>query len=197
MTHPRFIGRYMSKKNAKTEKILDESINLLKNEGDFGLTMRKVSRLTEMSLSNLQYHYKNKDELLKAMADRYFQQCLSALEAQPAIEQTEHLYPFLIKHLVDGFEMSDMCRIFREYWAISTRNGVIEAHVQQYYKDMVVVIEKKLAPLSKDNKSLIEATSLLISFVEGYSITAKSLSMDLESMAMTIEQVILTSLGTV
>ena len=185
----------MSKTNAKIEKILEESLNLLKNEGDFGVTMRKVSRLADMSLSNLQYHYKNKDELLKAMADRYFQQCLGELKAYPVIERQEDLYPFLLKHLAHGFEMSDICRIFREYWAISTRNEVIEQYVQQYYKDMGGIIEEKLAPLSQDRARLLEAVSLLICFVEGYSITAKSLAINLESMVLTIEKVILSSLG--
>ncbi|GAL09454.1 hypothetical protein JCM19233_420 [Vibrio astriarenae] len=65
----------MSKKSAKIEKVLDISIELLRQEGDYGVSMRKVATLAEMSLSNVQYYFKTKDDLLKAMADRYFQQC--------------------------------------------------------------------------------------------------------------------------
>ena len=35
-----------------------------------------------MSLSNVQYYFKNKDALLKAMADRYFYRCLEDIEGE-------------------------------------------------------------------------------------------------------------------
>ncbi len=184
----------MTKKSSKTEKILDIAIDLLKSEGDYGVTMRKVSSLAGMSLSNVQYYFKSKDELLKAMADRYFHQCLEGLRQQPVLNHKEDLKPFITRLLVHGHEVSDMCRIFREYWAISTRNEVIQSYLQDYYCSIIEVMQQKLMPLAKNSHSLSLATSILIPFMEGYSVTAKSLPIEPELMATTLEKTILAKL---
>ena len=113
----------MNKKNNKIETILDETTTLLKNKGDFSVTMRKVAQLCGMSLSNLQYYFKNKDELLKAAAERYFQQCLQGLKDYPVITSEDDLKSFITTQFSLVIDVSDMCRIFREYLAISTRTA--------------------------------------------------------------------------
>ncbi|MBE1299259.1 MAG: hypothetical protein GJ680_05060 [Alteromonadaceae bacterium] len=65
-----------------------------------------------------------------------------------------------------------MCRIFREYWAISTRNKVIDEYIKQYYRDWAGILCDKLKLVSKTEKGLSRAVSLFIPFVEGYSIAA-------------------------
>lgn len=184
----------MTRKTAKTEKILDIAIELLRQEGDFGVTMRKVATLAEMSLSNVQYYFKNKDQLLKAVADRYFHQCLNDLNEQPAISNEEQLTEFVTMLLSHGHEVSDMCRIFREYWAISTRNDVIDEYLQNYYRAMAEGVSEILRPLAHDDVSLAQAVSVLIPFVEGYSVTARSLPSRLEVMVINIEKILLAQL---
>ena len=107
------------KKNAKTEQILDIALVILEKNGDYGVTMRQVAAQSGMSLSNVQYYFKNKDELLKAMADRYFSQCLSDLRniKQLGSHDVLHdeLYMTLMAFLNHGASISEMCKIFREY----------------------------------------------------------------------------------
>ena len=179
----------MTKKKAKTEKILDVSIELLKSEGDFGITMRKVATLADMSLSNVQYYFKNKDALLIAMADRYFQQCLDEISSQPEPTKQQDLIAFTHIFLVHGLEISDMCRIFREYWALSTRNEAIEDYLSEYYQTLASILSNKLRYLAVDESSLSKAVSIFIPYVEGYSITAKSLPQDFETMNTVLSDV--------
>lgn len=173
------------KQNAKTEKIIDIALQLLKNEGDFGVTMRQVASLANMSLSNVQYYFKNKDELLKAMADRYFQSCLGEMRSLDAVQSNESakedINKLLTLFLSHGLEISEMCRIFREYWAISTRNKVIDEHIKSYYKEMVVILSGKLRPVAASEEGLSKAVSLIIPFTEGYSITALAMPEDIKS----------------
>ena len=61
----------------------------MKTEGDHGVTMRKVASSANMSLSNVQYYFKTKDVLLKALADRYFQACLEEIREMPPVESLE------------------------------------------------------------------------------------------------------------
>ncbi|MGL6261923.1 TetR/AcrR family transcriptional regulator [Vibrio sp. WXL103] len=177
----------MTEKKSKADKILDVAIELLKQEGDFALTMRRVALQTDMSLSNVQYYFKTKDELLTSMADRYFQQCLAELGEYPCIDSREGLHQFIRELLVHGHELSDMCRIFREYWAISTRNSVIDDYLMNFYQSLVNVVSDILRPLAHDEASLTRTVSILVPFVEGYSITARALPRDLDSMVASIE----------
>ena len=185
----------MSKKNAKIEKILDISIELLRQEGDFGVSMRKVATLAEMSLSNVQYYFKTKDDLLKAMANRYFQQCLDELAQQPELSSGSELKGFISTQLSHVYEVSDMCRIFREYWAISTRNEAIDAYLLDYYRAMTGALIKIFKPLAKDDESVERAVAILIPFVEGYSITSRALSVELDSIVESISALVLKQLA--
>ncbi|HAS6346868.1 TPA: TetR family transcriptional regulator [Vibrio vulnificus] len=184
----------MRKKNAKIEKILDISIALLRQEGDFGVSMRKVATLAEMSLSNVQYYFKTKDELLKAMADRYFQQCLDELAEHPQLSDASELKHFISAQLSHVYQVSDMCRIFREYWAISTRNAAIDAYLIAYYRTMASSLNKIFKPLAKDDASIERAVSVFIPFVEGYSITARALPVELDSVTESLSSIVLKQL---
>ncbi|MCG7962859.1 MAG: TetR/AcrR family transcriptional regulator, partial [Candidatus Thiodiazotropha taylori] len=90
------------KKINKPEKIIDHALELLKTKGDHGLTMRQVAQRSEMSLSNAQHYFKNKDELLKAMADRYFGACIEDIRGQASINVEGNIDAQLSEMLV-GF----------------------------------------------------------------------------------------------
>lgn len=184
----------MSKKSAKIEKVLDISIELLRQEGDYGVSMRKVATLAEMSLSNVQYYFKTKDDLLKAMADRYFQQCLEDLAKQPKLGDASALKEFISTQLSHVYDVSDMCRIFREYWAISTRNEAIDAYLLAYYQTMAESLIKIFEPLATDHANLESAVSVFVSFVEGYSITARALPVKLETITQAVTNIVLEEL---
>lgn len=173
------------KKSEKSEKILDVALTLLKNEGDYGVTMRQVAAGANMTLSNVQYYFKNKDNLLVALADRYFQSCLSEMREMPKLtsEATLHedLTSLVKAFLCHGLELSEMCRIFREYWAISTRNAAIEQYLKAYYQSSAQVLNAIFSPVAATPDNASKAVSLFIPFVEGYSITAMSLTTDFES----------------
>ncbi len=176
----------MKERGAKAEKVIDCATALLRNEGDRGVTMRRVAQDAGMSLSNVQYYFKNKDALLKAMADRYFYQCLEDIESEQfpgeAGDAKAALHPVIESFLAHGLEVSDMCRVFREYWALATRNAAIESYLVNYYTRLAVVLKDKLRPMAVDEPALDEAVSMFIPVVEGYSITCPALPIDIDRM---------------
>ncbi len=173
-------------KSNKSELIIDSALELLKAKGDHGLTMRQVAQRCEMSLSNVQHYYKNKDELLQAMADRYFGQCIdevrqqSVLAGQADLEQ--ELSPMLRSFLAHGLQVSEMCRMFREYWAIATRNEAIDGYLNRYYRKLLQTLAQNLEFAAVDEVALMNAVSVVVSFVEGYSITARALPVDIDQV---------------
>ncbi|MCV6612039.1 MAG: TetR/AcrR family transcriptional regulator [Amphritea sp.] len=174
------------KKIKKSEVIVDCALELLKEEGDHGLTMRQVAQRCGMSLSNAQYYFKSKDDLLKAMADRYFNLCLTDVQGQSRITSVEslnaELSTLLYQYLKHGLEVSEMCRIFREYWAIATRNEAIEEYLVNYYRNLTDALADKLEPVASGPEALNRAVSIIIPYVEGYTITARSLPMDIDEV---------------
>ncbi len=176
----------MKERSAKAQGVIDCAMALLRNEGDRGVTMRRVAQDAGMSLSNVQYYFKNKDALLKAMADRYFYQCLEDIEGEQFLFETGDtkaaLRLVIRNFLAHGLEVSDMCRVFREYWALATRNAEIEDYLVNYYSRLAAVLKEKLRPLAVDELALDEAVSMLIPVVEGYSITCPALPIDIDRM---------------
>ena len=186
------------KKNAKSEKVVDCALMLLTEQGDHGLTMRQVAQRADMSLSNVQYYFKNKDALLTAVADRYFNQCLIEVQRQPLQLSQANLRPELTKmlkeYLAHGLEISEMCRIFREYWAIATRNAAIAEYLTNYYRQLGDAVAQKLQPVANSPEAVSNAVSVIIPFVEGYTITAPSLAKSFEETTEQLTNIVIQQL---
>lgn len=170
------------KKTSKTDLILDCAALILKENGDAALSMRQIAARTGMSLSNVQYYYKDKDTLLIALADRYLGECLSLLkeyDAQPSAGNNEQQLKKLIEFFLDHVEeLSDMCRMFREFWAIATRNAVINELLSNYYRQFSDLLVEVLTKISGHQKIAEKQASVIIPYIEGYSIVNNALPLD-------------------
>ena len=166
--------------------ILDRALDLLKETGDAGLTMRKLGERAGMRLSNVQYYFKSRDDVLKAMATRYFNECTEQIrrltEDSAASTMRERARVLIQTGLHHGDELSDMCRIFRELWAISSRNAVIRDHMADYYRTFSSLIVDFFLGETADQDGRDKLTSLLLPFFEGYSVTASSVPLPTEQV---------------
>lgn len=172
--------------------IIERTLTVLKQVGMEGLTMRKVATEADMSLGNLQYHYKDKAALLSGLADTYFEDCLDQLRSYtpqtpsaPAEEQRVELISFYLDH-VD--HLSDMCRVFRELWALSTRDAAVEAQMNRYYTQLRDALCHLLNPLCGSEEAAQKVTHLLLPYFEGYSITHDALSISKPETAHMLRQ---------
>jgi len=161
--------------------IITRTLDVLKEVGMEGLTMRKVAQAAGISLGNLQYHYKDKGALLSGLADSYFTLCLEELRSyRPSKEQAdpEEQRHELIRFYLDHVDhISDMCRIFRELWALSTRDPAVETQMNAYYRELGKTVTHLLLPMCGSRKAAQRVTTLLLPYFEGYSITHDTLSM--------------------
>lgn len=173
--------------SAKEQMILEAALKLLVENGDAGLTMRKLAETTGMRLSNVQYYFKKRNDVLVAMVTRYFEDCTQDLVqlTQECEASTPHdRLLFLIRAgLAHGQEVSDMCRSFREIWAISSRDAVIDQCLMGYYRGFADVLANFAFPNGIDEMSRARMKSLLIPYFEGYSITARALPLSSENTA--------------
>ena len=172
------------------DQIIRSAIEVLQTDGTEGLTMRKVAGEADMSLGNLQYHFKDKTSLTGGLAEYYFGQCSSMLDGYehtpPDGSREEQLHQFilsLLDHVDHADHISDMCRIFREMWALSARDSDIHRQLVDYYQVTIEKLTALLLPISSNVESAKRMASVLLPFIEGYSITCEALPIDKKETA--------------
>jgi AcrR family transcriptional regulator len=182
----------MGKRAEKTHTIIQTTIKILREEGAGGLTMRKVAKLSEIRLSNLQYYYKDKDALLEATIDDYFReneiQVAQSLAKLPNdISFADLLKLILEEALIDG-NSSERCAMFREVWALATKMPTIDALVRSYYQQYNNWLCEQFTPYSQQPAIIV---SLLMPYIEGYSLMGNALPISKEKVIEGLIQMIL------
>jgi len=178
-----------STSDAKLQIILT-ALSLLKEKGIEGLTMRQVAKKAGKSLGNLQHHFLNKKILLDGMAMYYFEECDNYidnyqrnLKRKSLEEDTKNFILFLLK---SSEEVSDMCLIFREMWALSVRDSDIENKLTDYYRHLI----KKVAMFweSYENHKAEQASIVLLPYLDGYSIQNKAIDIPIDTIAQLLTE---------
>ena len=176
-----------AKRSAKESMILDVALGILRETGDAGLTMRKIAEGAGMRLSNVQYYFKSRDDVLKAMVARYFDECTREIrqltQDNPAPSRRDRAHLLILTALRHGDTLSDMCRIFRELWAISSRNAAVREDMTGYYRNFAALIVDFILDGSGGPAAQDRLASLLLPFFEGYSVTASATPLSTESIA--------------
>lgn len=152
-------------------------------EGDRGLTMRALAAKAGMSLSNVQYYFRNKDVLLVALVEDYFDDCVDVIRqiasaTDAGADRDERVRQFFTTMLKGSREMVEMCAIFREFWAIATRNRAVARTLDHYYRRYADILCGELFPNVVDERVRESIKLLIVPYLEGYSITGRALEKD-------------------
>ena len=120
-------------------------------------------------LSNVQYYFRS-DDLIAEIADRYFGDCNSILLAHfeefgPMEDRAavERLARVVLEH---GWEMTDMCRVFRELWAIASRHDALANLLGHHYRRLGTTLEQHLNLSSTTQESRRKAVTLFLTMSE-------------------------------
>jgi len=174
----------MGKREEKITSIIQHTTRLLVQEGVGGLSMRRVADLAEIRLSNLQYYFKDREALLKATVAHYFEQYKTdVLQSLPSSDTKEiKLESLLRETLQKGLVLGDtneQCAMFREIWALSTRNTNIAVLVKEYYQHYCQWLVQLMASYTPHSQLIV---SLLMPYVEGYSVMGQALPLSKEEV---------------
>ena len=165
----------------KRHFVMAHALELLIEVGYQGLTMRGIADRCGMSLSNVQYYFRTKDELIAEIASRYFGECdavlLAYFEEQGPVESREALRALVGLFLEHGREMTDMCRVFRELWAIGSRSRNVSDLLASHYRRLGDTLSRHLKYPSTSPAAVARMVALLLVISEGYSIVGPAHSM--------------------
>ena len=140
--------------------------------------MRSLADRCGMSLSNVQYYFRTKEDLICEIADRYFGECntvlLTFFEKQGPVENRNGLHNLVGLFLDHGREMTDMCRVFRELWAIGTRNDIVAELLDRHYQRIAATLIRHMKYPSASPAKLKRMIALFLVISEGYSIVGRA-----------------------
>lgn len=111
------------------EKILDAALALFNEQGESKVTMRTIAQALPMSLGNLTYHYKKRENLIEALYQRLVQHMDEALATIPnnalSLKLLYQMARIMMEHFYAyRFFMLDFAQLMREH-------PTIRQHYQQ------------------------------------------------------------------
>ncbi|WP_421782188.1 TetR/AcrR family transcriptional regulator [Kiloniella litopenaei] len=168
--------------NLKRAAIAAATLALLEEYGGEGLSMRRVAERSGMSLGNLQYHYKNKEELLSAILHNFLTEYLDKNWGERKNCSLEQIFIEILTH--DSF---DSCAVvFKELWSLSTRHDAIEVMLDTFYQQTHKLFCQLLTMscrVSVEHEKITRIVNILLPFFEGYCVTQKALRADPKILA--------------
>ncbi|MEM9386610.1 MAG: TetR/AcrR family transcriptional regulator [Pseudomonadota bacterium] len=188
----------MRNERPKAAEILACAMSILRERGDHGLTMRKVAEAAGISLGHLQHYFPTKNDVLTALVGLHFAQCTAALRDRIEGGQADSCEERVARLIALGFEYAQdeqTCCVFREFWALSSRNAQVHALLDVYYREYCAVITGFLEPFAKSPAAASAATALLMPWLEGYTVTARALESDQEELASRLAETLRWVLG--
>lgn len=156
--------------------VLDAAAALLAAEGAAGLSTRKIAARAGMHAGNVQYYFRTKRDVVRALLERHLDQSRERVEqrmgAAPSSPR-EGLQGAIEEILADQGSAAD-CALFRELWALAAHDREIAAVVEAFYAryvDEVAGLLRRLSPGLAAARAKRVAT-LLVSLLEGMSIVS-------------------------
>lgn len=176
----------MTSKSEQTKaEILGAALEVLRESGAEGLTMRGVANACGRKLNNVQYYYKDKALLLESLANYHFRLCENFVEdfkpSSAELSGKEQLHEAIVYSLNYAASLSDSCLVFRELWAISTRNAAVQENLTAYYSEAFNRMVEFWDGYPIENRK--KAAAILVPYVDGYSIQCLSLPYSEPEMA--------------
>lgn len=153
---------------------LDAAGALLAEEGAAGLSTRKVAARAGMHAGNLQYYFRTRQDLVRALLERYLDQSRERVGRRIAAAEgpaAARLRSGLEEILSDQCAAAD-CAMFREVWAMASHDAEIAAALAGFYRAYVVDVAAMLreaAPCIPPAK-VARAATMVVAMLEGLSL---------------------------
>jgi AcrR family transcriptional regulator len=150
----------------RKQEILQEAIGIIAKKGYRALTMRALARASGMKLGALQYHFRTREDMLRALAayisDAYRRsfEALDSNDGKPSLKDLVHVA------ISDPEEIRDVGdALFTQLWAMARVEPLIDEQLHGFYAEYVERIAERLTDLGS-RAPLVDAL-VITSLVEG------------------------------
>ena len=157
-----------------TSLIVESARDVLVTKGYAGFTIRAVAEVAGISQGNLSYHFKTKQDLLRALVSHLiesYSKRLSELLSGLDIEKADGM-DHLVRYIWKDTTSENVVRVFREIWAVALHDTVVKDAIDDFYDDVMDDVIGSLRSLYPDAtiESLRESVHLLTIISEGTSV---------------------------
>ena len=161
-------GGYLKGQETR-ELILRTALSILIEEGYRAMSMRRVAAACEMKFGNLTYHYRTREELVRALVEaviRSYEIEFDAITRVPGVAAEERLRRLCMLILDDIRSKKTTC-FFPELWALSNHDPFVFDRVQELYTraraplvDIVREMRPDLTPAEQEIVALFISASM-------------------------------------
>jgi AcrR family transcriptional regulator len=155
----------------RKQQILQEAIGIIASEGYGKLTMRALARASGMKLGALQYHFRTREDMLRALAAYISETYRASFEAlKPGVKAPglRDIVRFIAEDSPGSVLKAD--RLFPQLWAMAQVEPLMEALLDEIYVVYLDKLEKRLVDMGSPAPradalvlmSLLEGTSLFV-----------------------------------
>lgn len=163
-----------SKGQRRVEDILDAAARVLTEDGYASFTLRRIADVAEIRLSNLQYYFKIKEDLLNALLKRIFDNYSVALGKiiQTRRGSAKSRFLMIIDYLLKDQESQSSCAIFWELWALAAREDAIATIMNNYYDTYLKQVTDAIREISPEmpKPRAQRHAAAIVSIIEGASL---------------------------
>lgn len=134
MIMPEREGGYL-KGHETRELILRTALTILIEEGYRAMSMRRVAAACDLKFGNLTYHYRSREDLVRAMMDaviRSYEIEFEDIMHMPGVPPEERLRRMCML-ILDDIRSKKTTRFFPELWALSNHDPFVLERIQDLY----------------------------------------------------------------
>ena len=150
----------------RKKQILQAAIDIITGQGYGALTMRALARASGIKLGALQYHFKTRDDMLRALVGYIAEEYQKSLESVAididSLEITD-VINFILDDAVDNALQAD--RLWPQLWAMGQVDPLVTDLIDEIYDKYLLIIQSLLETAGSESP---RAEALfLMSMIEG------------------------------
>ena len=155
----------------RVNKILAAAEDVLLNEGYAGFSVRNVAEKTGISLGNLTYYFKSKEDLFQSLIDqvlaRYQRNLRDIEEAFP--DDAESKFLGYMDYLLEDCRKSRSHQFFYHFWALSTHDPFVASCRRRGYEILREILTEVCRALNPALSAAVldQRVYLIMAMIEG------------------------------
>ena len=177
-------------------RIAAAALQLLREKGASGLSMRQVAARSGLSLSNVQYHYGSRERLLIGLTEHHLDLCRDAMEGALGRQGTLTLRGVIEASLLDEAVL-EVTPPFRELFALALGEpgvqALLDAHNARFHVELTGLL-RGVAP-ERPEQEVAEVASVLMAAIDGVDRVREATGVSRERMVDRLEAMTLGLLG--
>lgn len=165
-----------SKGQARVVEILEAALDVLLDEGYQALTMRRIAKACGITVGNVTYYYKTKDDLIRDLTSSVLESYIDVFShiAEDKSLTVEERFVAVVRLILEDITSKKTTHFFPELWALANHDPFIAERVNEMYIGARKVLNTLIPALNPSlNEDEAELMALFVSAsLEGTTVFA-------------------------